>query len=153
MRTPIIAFVAAVSLVGMARAAPTAPTCPLSRSGKDVVTSSTSCMSCHATRGRDEHPVDVDYEKARTRRSDLRAPAEVVKRGLFLPEGTVRCLTCHDPRSQLKNYLALPPGSAAAPAVDPRNPATYEQEATSQGAAPGGAAAQKTLCIVCHAMD
>jgi hypothetical protein len=110
------------------------------------------CLSCHALR--DTHPVDLDYEVARTKPgSGLRPMADVVKRGVFLPEGQVRCVTCHEARSRWMYHLALPPGAKVRPAVDPRVPATYENPVPSQPAelVPAGISVSPTpLCKACH---
>jgi hypothetical protein len=100
----------------------------------------------------------VDYGFAQAQSPEgLRAPDDVVKRGVFLPGGKIQCLTCHDPRSPWKDHLALPPGAAALPAVDPRNPATYEgrpnwriANPSLQPPPPGAAVSPSPLCAACH---
>jgi len=143
--------------------------CVLLRDGSDRVTPS-QCLSCH--RGTAHvvagHPVEVDYESARARvgvLSRLRPTGEAVRRGAFLPEGKVRCVSCHDGRSQFRYRLALPEGAEIRPAVRPGDPRTYESPEASvtviRVAASGRAAASaesqeaavKPLCLTCHPMD
>jgi hypothetical protein len=105
-----------------------------------------SCTSCHGNRSGSGHPVDIDYEGAQTRRwgrrrTPLRPVAEVVRRGVFLPDGKVQCLTCHDPRSEHRYGLAVPPET------DPA--ALMEREAWG-GRRPGVEPAP--LCLACHAI-
>ena len=106
-------------------------------------------MSCHEfTR---THPVQVDYAAAAARAPDLYRPLdEAIRRGVFLPDGQIKCLTCHDPGSRWKYKIALPPG-AAAPAVDPRKPQTYERPPALAAPLPPGSAVSPTpLCQSCH---
>jgi hypothetical protein len=130
------------------------------------------CVSCHGG-GRigpqfhTSHPVDVDHEMARMRPgSALRPASEVVKRGLFLPDGKVRCTTCHHGRSQFRYRLAIPASAEIRDAVDHRDPRTYDPElrarqprqrmtaAVAQRALPPGTEVSPTpLCKVCHGFD
>jgi cytochrome c peroxidase len=111
------------------------------------------CMACH--RLSRTHPVDLDYAAAQGRQpSSLRAPGAVVRRGVFLPDGQIRCVTCHDARSPWKDRIALPPGAPASPTVDPGVPATYETHGTHRAAPlPGTAVTARPLCLACHALD
>jgi len=140
-----------------ALAQPAAPagaaSCPF-LAGNSSGTSSQDCMSCHGLH--QTHPVDIDYAQSAQRRPGFfRTPDEVVRRGVFLPDGQVKCTTCHDPRSGWKYRLALPPGAAARPAVDLGNPATYERSRNAAVAAPrpGSAVTPTPLCLSCHAYD
>jgi hypothetical protein len=109
-------------------------------------------MSCHAATGRDDHPVDVDYEAARAHDRPLRPLADVVARGVFVPDGAIRCVTCHDARSPWKHRIALPPGSTPRAAVNPRDPDTWERRAAAVPP-PGSAVTPTPLCLACHALN
>jgi hypothetical protein len=91
------------------------------------------CMACHDGKAlakwtgdpehapptlHQTHPVDVDYFRATTskRRARLRDQAEAVRRGAFLPDGLIRCTTCHESRSQYRFHLSIP-GAGAEPAT------------------------------------
>ncbi|BDG05269.1 hypothetical protein [Anaeromyxobacter oryzae] len=121
------------------------------------------CIACHARDAHaagGSHPVGIPYEAAAApagataRRGMLRAAAEVVSRGVFLPEGRIECVTCHDPRSPWKNHLAIPPGAVARPAVDPRRLETYTRPSSTFAATAAGAEVTPTpLCLACHAFD
>jgi hypothetical protein len=127
-----------------------------------------SCRQCHSAMSSghaSQHPVDLDYASrayARSGGMGLRPLAEVVRRGVFLPDGELRCVTCHDARSPWKFHLALPPGATPTPAVDHRDPSTYEdgparaalvravrQPTSGQRLA----VSPKPLCLACHAAD
>jgi hypothetical protein len=128
--------------------------------------SSALCMRCHgsgvASAG-SNHPVDMDYAQAVTRsRGTLRPVGEVVARGLILPDGQIRCLTCHDGRSPWKYGIALPPGTAARPGVNPRDPTTYEDgpalrrrevELATSTERYSLEVSPKPLCLGCHSFD
>jgi hypothetical protein len=127
--------------------------CPF-LAGGDRGTSTQDCMNCHGLH--QTHPVDIDYAQSAQRRPEFfRSPDEVVRRGVFLPDGQVRCTTCHDPRSQWKYRLALPSGAAARPAVNLANPTTYERSRNALAPAPaaGSAVTPTPLCLACHAYD
>jgi hypothetical protein len=113
--------------------------------------SSQQCMECHRSA---THPVDLDYGAAQLQRpSSLRPPAEVIQRGVFLPEGQIRCVTCHDGRSPWMHRIALPPGAEARPAVNPHAPATYETTLATAPRIrplPGAAVTPTPLCKSCH---
>ena len=111
------------------------------------------CMRCHGLH--QTHPVDFEYAPAAARRPEALRPAEeAVRRGVFLPEGQVKCVTCHDAQSPWKYRIALPPGAAAHPAVDLSSPRTYETPRKiieAQPPPPRGAAVTPTpLCRSCH---
>jgi hypothetical protein len=59
-------------------------------------------------------------------RSSLRPTVEIVRRGLFLPDGEVRCTTCHGGRSRLRHLLALPPDTEMVDPVDRRSPRSFD---------------------------
>ena len=112
------------------------------------------CMSCHAMHT--THPVEIDYESARFKpQSALRAATEVVRRGVFLPDGKVQCVTCHDARSRWAYHLALPPDALVRPAVNTRDPSTFERPValSRPQALPAGTSVSPTpLCKVCHTL-
>jgi hypothetical protein len=113
-------------------------------------------MSCHALH--QTHPVDLDYAAAAQRRPESYRPADdVVRRGVFLPGGQLRCVTCHDWHSPWKNKIALPPGAKPRPAVSLSSPATYELPRKAFDAMPplppGSAVTPTPLCLSCHALD
>ncbi len=127
------------------------PSCAMFQPGSDALPSS-ACLKCHdATKPRN-HPFDIDYAQAAAGSDDLRPLAEVIRRGVALPDGQVRCATCHDARSPWKYRIALPPGTKPTPAVNPFRPETYD--GTPRPALqPGDEVTAKPLCLVCHAMD
>ena len=111
-----------------------------------------ACLACHEQPG-PAHPVGMAYAPGAG--SSLRDPTEVVRRGVLLPDGEIRCVTCHDRRSPWKYRIALPPGSTVRAAVRPGDPATYDPALIAQRPAPkpGDAVTPKPLCLACHAMD
>jgi hypothetical protein len=102
--------------------------------------SSATCRSCHPWG--DCHPVDVEYARAaESGKFDLHPSDEAVRRGAFLPEGQVGCVSCHDRHSAAPYHLALrdEPQAARPPATSP---------------APGAQGpALKFLCARCHMRD
>jgi len=137
---------------------PVAAKTPCSLFGNDPLhTPSQDCMTCHGLH--QTHPVDVDYAAAAQRRAGaFRTADEVVRRGVFLPDGQVKCVTCHDARSPWKYRIALPPGAAAHEAVNLGRPATFEGSSRKwREAAPppprGSAVTPTPLCLSCHAYD
>lgn len=146
---------------------PPPPGCKLFEGGSESAPAR-ECVSCHraAAAGHATHPVDVHYEAMRGgSEASLRPLEEVVKRGVLVPEGKIRCATCHDARSEWKYHLALPPGAPAVPAVNPRDPRTY---ADDEGSAPRAEVPRsswtarprrerdvspKPLCLACHGLD
>jgi hypothetical protein len=108
-----------------------------------------TCLGCHGAH--EGHPVDLDYAvRASLRRGDLRPAGEVVARGVFLPDGFMRCQSCHDARSPWKHRVAIPPGAAARPAVNPRVLASYAGPRSGLPVQPGEAVTPTPLCQACH---
>lgn len=110
-------------------------------------------MSCHGLT--QTHPVEIDYAAAAARRPEFyRTPAEATRRGAFMPDGQVKCVTCHDPLSPWKDKIALPPGAQPTPAVDLTNPRTFESrralEAANTTLPPNSAVSPTPLCRLCH---
>jgi hypothetical protein len=122
-------------------------------SGNGATTS--DCTSCHVSyQAQHSHPVDVYQDAGRS--SSLRRAAEVVRRGVFLSDGKVTCLSCHDGNSTWKYKIALPPDAQLKPRVKPGNPMTYETVAIVRTAAtmPSGSDVSPTpLCMACHGFD
>jgi hypothetical protein len=116
---------------------------------------SPTCARCHPRHG---HPVDLSYASSYARASwSLRTAAEVVRRGVRLPEGRLECVTCHDGRSPWKHRIALPRGAPALPAVVPGRADTYPRgnwRLARAGAGPqlppGSAVSPAPLCAACH---
>jgi hypothetical protein len=111
------------------------------------------CMTCHGMHT--THPVELDYEAARFSSSALRPGAEVIRRGVFLPDGKVQCVSCHDAASRWAYHLAIPPGALVRPAVNPRDPSTYERPValSPPQALPAGTSVSPTpLCKACHSI-
>jgi hypothetical protein len=134
--------------------------------------STRDCTGCHVgLEGRHSHPVDVDHESARFRSTrgygpSLRPAAEVVKRGVFLDDGKITCLSCHDGNSPWKAKLALPPDALLREPVKPGNPQTYDPAqmrpsaltgltaTTGKARLPAGTEVSPTpLCKACHSFD
>lgn len=118
---------------------------------------SQECLACHesgtggATALRRCHPVELAYAPSTDTR--FRSVDEVIRRGVFLPDGKLRCVTCHDGASPWEFALALPPGATATPAVDPRDPRTYDPAYERAAPQPGDRVSPRPLCLVCHAFD
>jgi hypothetical protein len=149
-----------VPSTGATSATATATDCALTASLGAVVPTAT-CLTCHSEHANASHPVDLDYASVAYRSNDrLRPLAEVVRRGLFLPDGRLECVTCHDGRSPWAAKIALPPGAPALAAVNPSRRDTYEGRvnwrtatASSVPALPRGSAVTPTpLCAACHAL-
>jgi hypothetical protein len=153
-----------------ASAAASGPCILVQGSGNGATTR--DCTACHVgLEGRHSHPVDVDHESARFRSMrgsgpSLRPAAEVVKRGVFLADGKVTCLTCHDGSSPWKAKLALPPDALLREPVKPGIPQTYDpaqmRPSTMKGLTatsgkqllPAGTEVSPTpLCKACHSFD
>ncbi len=141
-----------------ARARAADPACLLPDTSTPVAT----CLRCHSFGH--SHPADVDYENAAAlSRGGLRPMAEVIRRGLFVPDGRVVCFTCHDANSRWGSRLVIPPGSRVAGRVDTRDPSTYESVPTPDQRMTVEQAARvlpektnlgpKPLCLGCHAFD
>ena len=135
-------------------------------------TTTKDCVACHAGfESRHSHPVDVDQDAARYRSfggsgPSLRPAAEVVKRGVFLADGKVTCLTCHDGNSPWKAKIALPPDAPLKEPVKPGKPETYDPDVMRPSAmrglnattgkallAPGTEVSPTPLCKACHSFD
>ena len=71
---------------------------------------------------------------AAKRRARLRDQAEVVGRGALLPDGFIRCTTCHDARSQSKFKLSIPTVGASAQSFQDRK----------------GSVDPTPPCVLCH---
>ena len=118
-----------------------------------------ACLQCHdGSRAKSHlqtgHPVDLSYAQAqRLNPSELRPEAEVVARGGFLPQGMLRCTTCHGARSPWAHRLNLPPHAKPRLAVNPFDPSTYEAPPAREEPAAGSEVSPKPLCLVCHALD
>jgi hypothetical protein len=137
--------------------APSSPACILRSRLSDQATPG-ECLSCHAWKVRDHasHRYDTDYEDARGRREALalRPVTEAVRRGAFLPDGRLTCLSCHDRRSRWKYQLAIPPGARVQAAVNRSEKWTYDSSSPAPTAAvlnDGADVGRKPLCLVCHA--
>jgi hypothetical protein len=131
-----------------AAALPLAAPAPPSQCGLFEPTAQ-GCLSCHKAEG---HVFDVDYASAAAGNPMLRPADEVVRRGVLLPDGQVRCTTCHDARSPWKDRIALPPGSKVMPGVNPFDKATFDGPPRPPPR-PGDAVSPKPLCLACHALD
>jgi hypothetical protein len=120
-----------------AQAQPAAGPCRLQEAGSENLPS-TTCRECHPW---DRcHPVDVEYAAAVAKDAfDLRRADVAVQRGAFLPEGQVRCVSCHDRDSAEPFRLAIrrEPRTGAAPDA---TPARHDPEL-------------KPLCAQCHMRD
>jgi hypothetical protein len=129
-------------------------TCGLLHPASDTATSST-CLTCHSRHSSGGHPYDVVHPRlgsgvgARV----IRPIAQVLQRGLILPDGEIRCITCHDRNSPWMYHIRLPPGTRPTHAVDVRRPATYENPGALPPLKPGDDVGKKPLCLVCHALD
>ena len=135
-----------------APASPGAGACAI-HSPEAMTLSSTACVACHETAraGAHAHPVDLSYASAQARRpGELRDPSEVARRGIRLPQGDLRCATCHDGASPWAHYIALPPGAEVRAAFDARSLGS-EGEAPERTPSPGDEVSAKPLCLGCHA--
>jgi len=122
--------------------------CGLFQGGAPSLPSS-ACLSCHTDhQGTGNHGIDVPYAVTPP---GFRPADEVLRRGVRLPDGEVRCTTCHDAASPWKYRVSLPRGAPAVRAVNLRDRSTYEQPAPP--AQPGDEVAVKPLCLACHALD
>jgi hypothetical protein len=141
---PLLALLVLAASGEPARAAPgdEASACAL-RGKRDVDPDPAPCASCHEGGSGSGHVVDVDYEGAQARRwgrTGLRPLAEVVRRGVFLPEGRIQCLTCHDSRSEVPYHLALPPAAPLYPTWERGAPAGRRRDLIDP----------RELCLACH---
>jgi hypothetical protein len=130
------------------------------------------CTTCHQGFAQGHsHPVDVNQDSVRSRSMggsgpSLRPASEVVKRGVFLADGKVTCLSCHDGNSPWKAKLALPPDALLRERVKPGDPQTYDPvqmrpsaltgltATTGKARLPAGTEVSPTpLCKACHSFD
>jgi hypothetical protein len=83
-------------------------------------TPTSACTGCHnrSNAAHTGHRVDIPYQA----HSRLRPDPERFNPAVVLANGTITCLTCHDPRSTLPQHLAAPTGGRV----------------------------EKRLCIACH---
>jgi hypothetical protein len=135
---------------------PRASGCGILRPGSDSAPSG-ECLACHGRLSHGGHPYDLDAARwgGRTGPGALRPMQEALRRGVFLPDGQIRCVTCHDGTSPWRYWIRLPVGSPVRPAVDPKQPATYENvNVTAQRPLRrGDDVGRKPLCLACHALD
>jgi hypothetical protein len=110
-----------------------------------------ACLACHGSGLTFAHPVDRDYDDVRARRpSEFRMRDEVTRHGVPVPEGQVRCVSCHDARSPWAHYLLLPSGADARAPFDARRPGAAEGTELAVVAKPGEEVSSKPLCLACH---
>jgi hypothetical protein len=150
-----VAVLVAAALVCAARASDPLDRCLLFKPGADAVPTQ-ACVSCHRGDTPGNHPVGMSYAAAQAGSDGLRPAAEVIRRGVHLPEGEVRCTTCHDASSPWKHRIALPPGTRPTPAVNPSDPKTYDEKLKAplpSPLPPETEVSPKPLCLACHAMD
>lgn len=124
--------------------------------GAGNLATTSDCTACHASyQAQHSHPVDVYQDAGRSR--SLRKASEVVKRGVFLADGKVTCLSCHDGNSKWKYKIALPPDAQTSPRVKPRDPSTFAPGMVVRTAAttmPAGSdVSPAPLCKACHGFD
>jgi hypothetical protein len=128
--------------------------CGLLAPGSDAALSR-DCLACHGALSHGGHPYDLDLTRWRpaSRGTALRPLEEMRRRGAFLPDGQIRCVTCHDGRSPWKFHIRLPAGSRPTHAVDARRRVTYERPASLPPPRAGDDVGRKPLCLACHALD
>lgn len=112
-----------------------------------------ACLTCHPTSARGSHRSGFGYTHANPRLppGSLRSLDEVVARGLLLPDGEVRCVTCHDARSPWRYHIALPPGSTASPSARPGRTGNAVATAAARPQ-PGAEVTPTPLCRACHTL-
>jgi hypothetical protein len=115
--------VAIISATAMSQAQAQVPVgaCRLLELGSDRLASE-ECLVCH--KSEHCHPVEVVYVHALARQilrggTFLRSEDEAVGRGAYLPDGRVRCVTCHDRHSRAGSYIAFPASSVADQGIKP----------------------------------
>src|SRR5512137_3119058 len=119
-----------------AQAETPAATCRLLEAGSENLPSAT-CRACHSWDGC--HPVDVEYEVAvRRARIELRSHESAIRHGAFLPEGQVRCVSCHARHSAEPFHLAI------------RQPMRAEPAPTEGGDRADREGDLRPLCNECH---
>lgn len=143
---------AAPLTIRLSGSADTPTGCLFFQPGADQTTAA-DCMGCHGMSR--THPVDFDYATAAAGKLGFYRPVEeVLRRGVVLPNGQVKCVTCHDVKSPWADKIALPPGATPTPAVNLARPETYEPSRTQLAQTvrlPAGAAVSPTpLCQSCH---
>jgi hypothetical protein len=121
----VIVFVgvATISATAMSQAQAQVPVaaCRLLEVGSDRLTSE-ECLVCH--KWERCHPVEVVYAHALARQllgggQFLRSEGEAVGRGAYLPEGRVRCVSCHDRHSPAGSHVAFPASGVAEQGIKP----------------------------------
>ena len=128
--------------------------CGLLAAGSDAALSS-DCLACHGSLAYHGHPYDLDLRlwHQTSRGSALRPLDEMLRRGAFLPDGQLRCVTCHHGLSPWKFHIRLPAGSKPTHAVDRQRKETYEWPERLPPPRAGDDVGRKPLCLACHAMD
>ncbi len=126
--------------------------CGLLEPGSDSMTSR-DCLACHGRLSHNGHPYDLHYTGSAMHGSGLRSLDEAVRRGVFVPDHEVRCVTCHDGMSPWKDHIRLPKGAKPTHAVDLQRRETYENPDALPPPRPGDAVGTKPLCLGCHALD
>jgi hypothetical protein len=134
----LAALVLGIVATAAFRAQPEGNACRLLDLGSDLLTSE-DCLACHHLQAC--HPIEVVYRVAQARGLPsgawyLRPEDVAVSRGAYLPDGRVRCVTCHDRHSRAAAHLALPANKAS---PSPNEPGARP---TDPGCAP--------LCLECH---
>jgi len=164
LATESAAATAATAISAASPAAAPLAACILAPGSGNIATTQ-DCTACHVGFAQGHsHPVDVNQDSPRSR--SLRPAAEVVKRGVFLANGKVTCLSCHDGNSPWKAKLALPPDAQLRERVNPGDPQTYASglmrpvalagltATTGKARLPAGTEFSPTpLCKACHAFD
>lgn len=147
-------LVAVLASVGSVVRAADLSTCSFFQPGAEQVPAQ-QCMDCHGLH--QTHPVDIDYTSASARYPMFyRSVQEVVRRGVYLPNGQVKCVTCHDPQSQWKYHLVVPPGVTPDLAVEAQTPQRIESskyQPPTSAPPPGSSVTPTPLCVACHAYD
>jgi hypothetical protein len=164
MATESAAATTATAISAASPAAAPLAACILAPGSGNIATTQ-DCTACHVGFAQGHsHPVDVNQDSVRSR--SLRPAAEVVKRGVFLADGKVTCLSCHDGNSPWKAKLALPPDAQLRERVKPGDPETYDPvqmrpsaltgltATTGKARLPAGTEVSPTpLCKACHSFD
>jgi hypothetical protein len=128
--------------------------CDLVLPGSDSALSK-DCLTCHGRLAHGGHPYDFEYLglNSTSAASPLRTRDEAIRRGVFLPDREVRCVTCHDRVSPWKYHIRLPRDAKVTHAVDLKRPVTYENPGSLAPPRPGDDVGRKPLCLGCHALD